>query len=147
MRMALRIGGKVARKVAVSVATAITLDAAHIRRAQFILGLIAVSPIPDKIIARLYLEPLLQMKGPDGQYIRWTDIRMIRRMLRDAVYRAYKPKETLEHWHYVRASELASAISAVRSACMARSESRTALWTKLATSGWWTRVPSMASSR
>ena len=62
--------------------------------------------IPNNLIVRLYLEPLLQMKGPDGRYIRWTDIRMIRRMLRDAVHRAYKPKETLEHWHYVRASEL-----------------------------------------
>ena len=66
--------------------------------------------IPDKIIARLYLEPLLQMKGPDGRYIRWTDIRLIRRMLRDAVHRAYQPKETLEHWHYVRSSELRNII-------------------------------------
>jgi uridine kinase len=34
---------------------------------------------------KLYLEPLLQMKGTDGTYIRWTDIRLIRRMLRDSV--------------------------------------------------------------
>jgi uridine kinase len=45
------------------------------------------------------------MKGPDGHYIRWTDLRLIRRMLRDAAHRAYKPQATLEHWHYVRASE------------------------------------------
>jgi uridine kinase len=33
-------------------------------------------------------------------------LRLIRRMLRDAVHRAYDPRRTLEHWHYVRASEL-----------------------------------------
>jgi uridine kinase len=54
----------------------------------------------------LYLEPLLQMKGPGGEYIRWTDLRLIRRMLRDAVHRAYNPQKTLEHWHYVRSSEM-----------------------------------------
>jgi uridine kinase len=54
---------------------------------------------------KLYLEPLLQMKGTDGNYIRWTDIRLIRRMLRDSVHRAYNPEQTLLHWHYVRSSE------------------------------------------
>ncbi len=66
--------------------------------------------IPDSKKFRLYLEPLLQMKGPDGRYIRWTDLRLIRRMLRDAVHRAYKPQDTLEHWHYVRSSELRNII-------------------------------------
>ena len=46
------------------------------------------------------------MKGPDGRFIRWTDLRMIRRMLRDAAHRAYNPRQTLEHWHYVRSSEI-----------------------------------------
>ena len=55
---------------------------------------------------KLYLEPLLQMKNENGQYIRWTDLRLIRRMLRDATHRAYNPQQTLEHWHYVRSSEL-----------------------------------------
>ncbi len=64
------------------------------------------SEIPDELKFKLYLEPLLQMRGVDGKYIKWTDIRMIRRMLRDSVHRAYKPKQTLEHWHYVRTSEL-----------------------------------------
>lgn len=59
---------------------------------------------------KLYLEPLLQMKGMDGKYIRWTDIRLIRRMLRDSVFRAYNPQQTLEHWHYVRSSELRNII-------------------------------------
>ncbi|MFA3782131.1 ATP cone domain-containing protein [Melioribacteraceae bacterium 4301-Me] len=54
---------------------------------------------------KLYLEPLLQMKTGDGVYIRWTDLRLIRRMLRDSVHRAYNPEQTLLHWHYVRSSE------------------------------------------
>jgi len=61
--------------------------------------------IPASQKFKLYLEPLLQMKMPDGQYIRWTDLRLIRRMLRDSVHRAYKPEQTLLHWHYVRSSE------------------------------------------
>lgn len=59
---------------------------------------------------KLYLEPLLQMKGNDNKYIRWTDLRLIRRMLRDSVHRAYNPQQTLEHWHYVRSSELRNII-------------------------------------
>jgi uridine kinase len=55
---------------------------------------------------KLYLEPLLQMKSANGQYIRWTDIRLMRRMLRDAAFRAYDPEKTLTHWHYVRNSEM-----------------------------------------
>lgn len=61
--------------------------------------------IPSAQKFKLYLEPLLQMKMPDGKYIRWTDLRLIRRMLRDSVHRAYNPEQTLLHWHYVRSSE------------------------------------------
>ncbi len=61
--------------------------------------------IPAAQKFKLYLEPLLQMKMPNGEYIRWTDLRLIRRMLRDSVHRAYNPEQTLLHWHYVRASE------------------------------------------
>ncbi|MGD2079294.1 MAG: ATP cone domain-containing protein, partial [Chloroflexota bacterium] len=55
--------------------------------------------VDEDLKFKLYLEPLLQMKGPAG-YIRWTDLRLIRRMLRDAEHRAYDPRQTLEHWHY-----------------------------------------------
>jgi uridine kinase len=61
--------------------------------------------IDDRLKFRLYLEPLLQMKDDDGEYLRWTDLRLMRRMVRDAQYRAYSPQRTLEHWHYVRTSE------------------------------------------
>jgi uridine kinase len=59
---------------------------------------------------KVYLEPLLQMKDRRGRYIRWTDIRLMRRMLRDEAYRAYDPEKTLTHWHYVRASEIRNII-------------------------------------
>ena len=58
----------------------------------------------------IYIEPLLQMKGPDDAYIRWTDLRLMRRMVRDAAFRHYAPQQTLEHWHYVRTSELRNII-------------------------------------
>ena len=62
--------------------------------------------IPDEQKFKLYIETLLQMKGPDNKYIRFTDIRLMRRMVRDARERSYDPRRTLEHWHYVRSSEL-----------------------------------------
>lgn len=66
--------------------------------------------IPDEQKFKLYLEPLLQMKTSSGDYIRWTDIRLMRRMLRDASHRAYDPRKTLAHWHYVRSSEMRNII-------------------------------------
>jgi uridine kinase len=59
---------------------------------------------------KLYIEPLLQMRGPGARMIRWTDLRLMRRMVRDASYRAYNPRRTLEHWHYVRSSEMRNII-------------------------------------
>lgn len=62
--------------------------------------------IPPEWKFKLYIEPLLQLKLENGTYARWTDIRLMRRMLRDASHRAYDPTQTLLHWHYVRSSEL-----------------------------------------
>jgi uridine kinase len=66
--------------------------------------------VPPENKFALYIEPLLQMKGSDGRYLRWTDLRLMRRMVRDAAFRSYNPQRTLEHWHYVRASELRNII-------------------------------------
>jgi len=66
--------------------------------------------IADDKKFKLYIEPLLQMKDSHGRYVRWTDIRLMRRMLRDAAYRAYDAEKNLTHWHYVRASELRNII-------------------------------------
>jgi uridine kinase len=46
------------------------------------------------------------MRGVDGPFIRWTDMRLIRRIVRDVANRNVAPKATLDHWHYVRSSEL-----------------------------------------
>jgi uridine kinase len=59
---------------------------------------------------QLYIETLLQMEDPSGRMIRWTDLRLMRRMVRDASFRAYDPRRTLEHWHYVRSSEMRNII-------------------------------------
>ncbi len=66
--------------------------------------------VDDERKFKLYIEPLLQMRGPDGKYVRWVDLRLMRRMVRDATHRAYAPQQTLEHWHYVRSSELRNII-------------------------------------
>jgi uridine kinase len=66
--------------------------------------------VDDEQKFRLYIEPLLQMKGPTGRYVRWTDLRLMRRMVRDAAHRAYSPQQTLLHWHYVRSSEMRNII-------------------------------------
>jgi uridine kinase len=66
--------------------------------------------LPPGVKFRLYIETLLQIKGPGGRMIRWTDLRLMRRMVRDASFRAYDPQRTLEHWHYVRSSEMRNII-------------------------------------
>lgn len=72
--------------------------------------------VPDERKFKLYVETLLQMKDKNGRFIRWADLRLMRRMVRDAAYRAYSPHQTLEHWHYVRSSELRYIIPHVQSA-------------------------------
>jgi uridine kinase len=72
--------------------------------------------VADERKFKLYIETLLQMKGPDGKFVRWTDLRLMRRMERDAMYRAYDRRRTLEHWHYVRSSELRHIIPQISTA-------------------------------
>ena len=62
--------------------------------------------IDESTVFKVYIETLLQMKGVNGKFIRWTDLRLMRRMIRDEQHRAYDPRQTLTHWHYVRNAEL-----------------------------------------
>jgi uridine kinase len=78
----------------------ILIDSLHGLYPQFSEG------IDEELKFKLYLEPIVQIKDADDKFVQWTDIRLMRRMLRDSVQRAYDPQQTLEHWHYVRASEL-----------------------------------------
>jgi uridine kinase len=65
---------------------------------------------------KVYIEPLLQMKSNNGEYVRWTDIRLMRRMLWDAATRASDYGQTLTHWHYVRSGELRNIMPYISSA-------------------------------
>jgi len=62
--------------------------------------------VPAEKKFKLYIETLCQIKKPGGELIRWTDVRLLRRMVRDSWHRSYNPRQTLEHWHYVRRSEI-----------------------------------------
>jgi uridine kinase len=62
---------------------------------------------------RLYIETqnmLYEGDGSSKHLTKFTDVRLLRRMLRDALYRNHHPFKTILHWHYVRAGELFSII-------------------------------------
>ena len=74
-------------------------------------------PITEGIDAstqfRLYIETLNVLYEGDGstkRLTKFTDVRLIRRMLRDVQHRNHSPLSTMLHWHYVRAGELFSII-------------------------------------
>jgi uridine kinase len=54
--------------------------------------------------------PLDRADRSDRRLTRFEDVRLLRRMLRDAVHRNHPSLATLLHWHYVRAGELFSII-------------------------------------
>jgi uridine kinase len=60
---------------------------------------------------RLYIETLSQLKDARHSFVRWTDIRLLRRMVRDLQFRNYDPRHTVLHWHHVRRSELRYIVS------------------------------------
>lgn len=62
--------------------------------------------VPREMKFRLYIETLSQIKDNEDNWIRWTDIRLLRRMVRDNWHRSYDPVRTIGHWHYVRKSEM-----------------------------------------
>lgn len=62
--------------------------------------------VPRELKFRLYIETLSQLKDNEDNWVRWTDIRLLRRMVRDNWHRSYDPVRTIGHWHYVRKSEM-----------------------------------------
>ncbi len=62
--------------------------------------------VPSNNKFKLYIESMNILRNINGIYTRWADIRMLKRMIRDAKYRGYSPKKTLSHWPYVRKGEL-----------------------------------------
>jgi len=65
---------------------------------------------------RLYIETLAQLKDSARQFVRWADIRLLRRSVRDMQFRNYSPKQTIRHWHFVRRSELRYIVPRLREA-------------------------------
>ncbi|MCK4647997.1 response regulator SirA, partial [bacterium] len=63
------------------------------------------SKIPLKMKFKFYIEALCQLRDKKGEFVRWADLRMLRRMVRDSWHRSYNPERTVGHWHYVRRSE------------------------------------------
>jgi uridine kinase len=62
---------------------------------------------------RVYIETLNVLYEGDGstnRLTKFTDVRLIRRMLRDVQHRNHSPLSTILHWHYVRAGELFSIV-------------------------------------
>ncbi len=69
--------------------------------------------IDPSVQFRVYIENFNVMCEGDGstkRLCRFTDVRLMRRMLRDARHRNHSPLLTILHWHYVRAGELYSII-------------------------------------
>jgi len=66
--------------------------------------------VPDDRKFRLYIETLGQLRNNRGEFMRWADHRLLRRMIRDSWSRSHDPLDTLTHWHYVRKSELQNII-------------------------------------
>ena len=69
--------------------------------------------IPASSQFRLYIETqnvLYEGEGSTQRLTRFTDVRLLRRMLRDVQHRNHSPLLTILHWHYVRAGELFSII-------------------------------------
>jgi uridine kinase len=72
------------------------------------------SSIPAGNKFKLFIETLGQVRGEDGNFMRWADNRLLRRMIRDREQRNLKPLQTLTHWHYVRRSELRNIIPFIK---------------------------------
>ncbi|MBX7244894.1 MAG: hypothetical protein K1X53_05310 [Candidatus Sumerlaeaceae bacterium] len=64
------------------------------------------SSVPNDFKFKIYIEALCQIRDARGEFVRWADLRMLRRMVRDSWHRHYQPDQTVGHWHYVRRSEM-----------------------------------------
>ncbi|MEW6556407.1 MAG: ATP cone domain-containing protein [Elusimicrobiota bacterium] len=62
--------------------------------------------IPHNMKFKFYIEAICQIRDKNNEFVRWSDLRMLRRMVRDIWHRAYNPMRTVGHWHYVRRAEM-----------------------------------------
>ena len=64
-----------------------------------------LTEIPKNKKYKIYVSPLVYLNIDDDNRINLTDIRLLRRMVRDNRVRGYSPSQTLESWNEVRAGE------------------------------------------
>lgn len=75
------------------------------------------SNVPDEMKFKFFIEAMSMVKLGDGEgdvFTKGTDVRMLRRMLRDRDNRNHSPAMTLGHWHFVRKGELRDMIPYIR---------------------------------
>ena len=61
--------------------------------------------IPDSLKFKVYISPLTMLNLDDHNRIRTTDARLLRRIVRDNLFRGTKPEETMAMWTSVRRGE------------------------------------------
>jgi uridine kinase len=61
--------------------------------------------VPPERIFRVYVSALTQLNLDRHNRVPTTDTRLIRRIVRDAMYRGYTAEETLDRWESVRRGE------------------------------------------
>ncbi len=66
---------------------------------------ILTKDIPKKNKYKIYISPLTFLNIDNDNRIKMTDIRLLRRIIRDNRTRGYTPSKTLENWHSVRKGE------------------------------------------
>ncbi len=62
--------------------------------------------VPTSKKFKIYTESSNVLRGIDGSYTKWTDVRLAKRMVRDSLFRNHPIDKTLAHWIYVRKGEL-----------------------------------------
>ncbi len=64
-----------------------------------------VPDIPSELTYRVYVSALTQLNIDKHNRVPTTDTRLLRRIVRDAVYRGYSAKQTIDRWGSVRRGE------------------------------------------
>lgn len=64
-----------------------------------------IPDIEERMSFKIFLSALIQVSIDDQNYISTTDNRLLRRIIRDSMYRGYSAAETIRRWPSVRSGE------------------------------------------
>jgi len=64
-----------------------------------------LASVPEQYLYRIYVSALTQLNIDHHNRVPTTDSRLLRRMVRDAQFRGYQAKDTIERWDSVRQGE------------------------------------------